>query len=208
MNRRAKIIATIGPASRDEATLEKLVAAGMNVARLNFSHGTHEQHAAGHRLAPRACPERLARPVGILQDLQGPKIRVGDLTAPLQLAEGEQVVLYAVATQPPKRSEQAIPVDFRQLFESVHADDRLLLDDGRLALQVVSVEKNWLMARVIVGGLLSSHKGINLPGVRLRIAGFTDEGSRKICASASRTAWMRWRSRLCVRRRTSSRSAP
>jgi pyruvate kinase len=174
LKRRAKIIATIGPASRDEATLEKLVSAGMNVARLNFSHGTHEQHAEVVA-SLRRISERVGRPVGILQDLQGPKIRVGALDTPAQLSEGEQVVLYAVSTQPPKRSEQAIPVDFRELFEAVHAEDRLLLDDGRLALQVASVEKNWLVARVVVGGLLSAHKGINLPGVRLRIDGFTEK---------------------------------
>lgn len=174
MNRRAKIIATIGPASREEATLEKLVIAGMNVARLNFSHGTHEQHAEVIQSLRRAS-ERVGKPVGVLQDLQGPKIRVGDLGTPVQLAEGEHVVLYAVSTDPPQRPEQAIPVDFRQLFEAVHADDRLLLDDGRLSLQVASVEKNWLVARVIVGGLLSAHKGINLPGVRLRIPGFTEK---------------------------------
>jgi pyruvate kinase len=174
VNRRAKIIATIGPASRDEAVLEKLVVAGMNVARLNFSHGTHEQHAEVIA-SLRRVSERVGRPVGVLQDLQGPKIRVGDLSTPVQLVDGEQVVLYAVDTQPPKRAEQAIPVDFRQLFEAVHADDRLLLDDGRLTLQVASVETNWLLARVIVGGLLSAHKGINLPGVRLRIPGFTEK---------------------------------
>ncbi len=174
MNRRAKIIATIGPASRDEAMLEKLVVAGMNVARLNFSHGTHDQHAEVIA-SLRRVSERVHRPVGVLQDLQGPKIRVGDLGTPLQLAEGEQVVLYAVSTEPPQRQEQAIPVDFRQLFEAVHTGDRLLLDDGRLTLQVASVEQNWLLARVMVGGLLSSHKGINLPGVRLRIPGFTEK---------------------------------
>ncbi len=174
MKRRAKIIATIGPASRDEAMLEKLVEAGMNVARLNFSHGTHDQHAEVIA-SLRRVSERVRRPVGVLQDLQGPKIRVGDLSTPIQLEEGAQVVLYAVSTEPPKRSEQAIPVDFRQLFESVHSGDRLLLDDGRLTLQVASVEQHWLLARVMVGGLLSSHKGINLPGVRLRIPGFTEK---------------------------------
>ena len=174
MTRRAKIIATIGPASRDESTLERLVSAGMNIARLNFSHGTHDQHAQVIA-ALRGISEKTGRAVGVLQDLQGPKIRVGDLAAPLQLAEGEQVLLYAANTKAPRRSAQLIPVDFRELFESVHEGDSLLLDDGRLALQVVSVEDNWLMARVAVGGLLSAHKGINLPGVRLRIDGFTEK---------------------------------
>jgi pyruvate kinase len=172
--RRAKIIATIGPASRDEKTLERLVAAGLDVARLNFSHGTHEQHEEVIA-ALRRISEKTGRAIGILQDLQGPKIRVGDLPAPLQLAEGEQVILFDGQSKPPAGDGQHIPVDFRQLFESVHEGDRLLLDDGRLTLQVLSAQDNWLTARVTVGGMLTSHKGINLPGVQLRIAGFTEK---------------------------------
>ena len=174
MSRRVKIIATVGPASRDESALERLVSAGMNITRLNFSHGTHEQHAEVVA-SIRRISERMGCAVGVLQDLQGPKIRVGNLAAPLQLAEGEQVVLFAEQTKAPRRPGQVIPVDFRQLFESVHEGDRLLLDDGRLTLQVASVDENSLVARVAVGGLLSAHKGINLPGVRLRIEGFTDK---------------------------------
>jgi len=172
--RRAKIVATIGPASRDQGILEQLVRAGMNVARLNFSHGTHEQHAQVVA-ALRSISMRVGQPVGVLQDLQGPKIRVGALAAPMQLAEGEQVVLFAEHVLAPERPEKAIPVDFRELFEAVHEKDRLLLDDGRLALEAVSVADNWLLARVAVGGVLTAHKGINLPGVRLRIAGFTEK---------------------------------
>ena len=117
--------------------------------------------------------EKLGVRVGILQDLQGPKIRVGDLPIPIQLSENEVVTLYAANTLPPDGKAPNIPVDFRQLFDSVQISDKLLLDDGRLALEVMSVKENALEARVIVGGLLTGHKGINLPGVRLRIAGFT-----------------------------------
>ncbi len=174
MDRKAKIVATIGPASQDEAVLERLVSAGVNVARMNFSHGTHEEHA--ERIAIiRQISERLNTPVGILQDLQGPKIRVGELSAPLQLSEGEIVHLYATGTTAPLDDGQKIPVDFRQLFDSVRTSDQLLLDDGRLRLEVVSVKERSLAARVVVGGPLSSHKGINLPGVRLRIPGFTEK---------------------------------
>jgi pyruvate kinase len=101
---------------------------------------------------------------------------VGELPEPIQLAESETVILYATGTTPPGNGEKKIPVDFRQLFDSVRTSDQLLLDDGRLALEVVSVkDRNALTARVIVGGSLSSHKGINLPGVRLRISGFTEK---------------------------------
>jgi pyruvate kinase len=172
--RRAKIVATIGPASDSEQVLESLIKAGMNVARLNFSHGTHEQHAA--RIAAiRAVSKKLGMPVGILQDLQGPKIRVGKLTFPLQLSIGERVCLYATQDTPPKTESQLIPVDFRELFQSVHEGDRLLLDDGRLALEVLSAKGRVVHAKVLVGGALSAHKGINLPGVKLRIAGFTEK---------------------------------
>jgi len=175
MTRKAKIVATVGPASQSEETLEKLILAGMNVARMNFSHGTHEQHAQCIALI-RKVSERLGVSVGILQDLQGPKIRVGDLPEIIQLSEGETVTLYATGTPPPGDNGKNIPVDFRQLFDSVRTSDRLLLDDGRLTLEVVSVkERNALTAKVIIGGPLSSHKGINLPGVRLRIAGFTEK---------------------------------
>lgn len=175
MTRKAKIVATIGPASEAEEMIEKLILAGINVARLNFSHGTHEDHA--QRIARiRKASEKLGISVGILQDLQGPKIRVGELAQPVQLAEGEVVTLFTTGTTPPGNGEKKIPVDFRQLFDSVRPSDRLLMDDGRLALEVVSVkDHNALTAKVIVGGLLSAHKGINLPGVRLRIAGFTEK---------------------------------
>lgn len=172
--RRAKIVATIGPASESEEVLESLIKAGMNVARLNFSHGTHQQHAARIQTI-RAVSKRLSTPIGILQDLQGPKIRVGKLANPLQLAADEQVCLYATEDEKPCTDCQLIPVDFRELFDSVQPGDRLLLDDGRLALEVLTSQGRVVQARVLVGGLLSSHKGINLPGVKLRIAGFTEK---------------------------------
>jgi len=175
MTRKAKIVATIGPASQKEEILEKLIRAGMNVARMNFSHGTHEQHAERIALI-RKVSGRLGVPIGILQDLQGPKIRVGELPEIIQLSEGELVTLYATSTPPPEGEGQKIPVDFRQLFDSVRTSERLLLDDGRLTLEVVSVKgQNALTAKVIIGGTLSSHKGINLPGVQLRISGFTEK---------------------------------
>ncbi len=172
MQRKAKIVATIGPASSSEEMLEKLVLAGMNVARLNFSHGTHEAHAANIEKI-RRISKRLRRSVGILQDLQGPKIRVGNLPAPIQLEIGEQVCFYTSGDKAPVTNEKAIPVDFRELFETVHDGDSMLLDDGRLTMRVLTVHPRSLEAVVVVGGSLTSHKGINLPGVQLRISGYT-----------------------------------
>jgi pyruvate kinase len=175
MSRKVKIVATIGPASESEETLEKLVLAGMDVARMNFSHGTQEEHA--ERIAClRRVSERLKVSIGVLQDLQGPKIRVGELAEPMPLSSGEEVTLYATESTPPQSGTKTIPVDFRELFDEVRPPDRLLLDDGRLALEVVSVkDRDSLTAKVLIGGMLSSHKGINLPGVRLHITGFTEK---------------------------------
>ncbi len=173
MERRAKIVATIGPASREEAVMERLLQAGVNVARLNFSHGTHEEHAelAG-RL--RRVSVRLGLPLAILQDLQGPKIRVGALAAPVTLAAGEEVGLYPEEAGKPARDAGCwIPVDFPELFGGVSNQNRILLDDGRLELTVLETGENYVRARVKIGGALSSHKGINLPGIRLDIPSFT-----------------------------------
>lgn len=174
MQRKAKIVATIGPASDKESILEELILAGMNVARLNFSHGSHEEHAARIEKL-RRLSNKLGVSVGILQDLQGPKIRIGELAEPLELITGEQVCFYAAADTPPTSSEKLIPVDFVELFETVHVGDPMLLDDGKLAMRIKSVEARSLQAEVVVGGALSSHKGINLPGVRLQISGYTEK---------------------------------
>ena len=154
MDRKAKIVATIGPASQDEAVLEKMLLAGVDVARLNFSHGTHESHAA-RILSLRALAKRLGHPLAILQDLQGPKIRVGVLPEPLTLLAGQQVRLYPEGTVKPVGV--SIPVDFPQLFGAVKPGERILLDDGRLVLKVQSLERKQVLAEVKTGGGLCSH---------------------------------------------------
>ncbi len=174
MERNAKIVATLGPSSDTEETIEKLIYSGMNVARLNFSHGTHEEHAARINNI-RRISERVGQPVGLLQDLQGPKIRVGVLNPALELVSGEMVRMYAEGTQPGLTAEKWIPVVFPELFACVSVGDKILLDDGHLALKIVETGENVLRAAVLVGGRLSSNKGINLPGVRLPIPGFTEK---------------------------------
>ncbi len=175
MVRKAKIVATIGPASQDEAVMERLLQAGMNVARQNFSHGTHAGHAA-LTANLRAAARRLDLPLAILQDLQGPKIRVGALAAPLTLTAGETVELYREGEGPGTKANRCrIPVDFPELFGSVSTGDRILLDDGRLVLTVIKSDRKTVAADVRTGGVLSSHKGINLPGVSLDIPSFTEK---------------------------------
>lgn len=174
MYRRAKIVATIGPSCDSELMLEKLLRAGINVARLNFSHGLHSEHAA--RIAClRRLSENLSLPVGILQDLQGPKVRVGTLDPALDLDAGEIIRLHAEDNLAPKSLEKQVPVALEELFEAVSIGDRILLDDGHLVLEVVETRERELRAKVINGGRLSSHKGINLPGVHLNIPGFTEK---------------------------------
>jgi pyruvate kinase len=180
MQRRAKIVATIGPASQSEQVLEQLLRAGMNVARMNFSHGLHSEHA--ERIAClRRLSEKFSLPVGILQDLQGPKVRVGVLEPALELVEGEIVRLHAEGQQDLESGEKQIPVAPVELFEAVSNGSSILLDDGHLSLQVVEMQAGGaralcaLRAKVLVGGALSSHKGINLPGTHLNIPGFTEK---------------------------------
>lgn len=174
MYRRAKIVATIGPACASESMLEKLLLAGVNVARLNFSHGQHSDHAA-RIISLRQLSEKLSIPIGILQDLQGPKVRVGVLEPPMDLAEGEVIRFHAEDYPDLKSKEKQVPVALVELFESVSKGDQILLDDGHLVLNVIETGENELRARVVTGGRLSSHKGINLPGVHLNIPGFTEK---------------------------------
>jgi pyruvate kinase len=180
MSRKAKIVGTIGPACQDESIMESLLMAGMDVARLNFSHGTHDQYAAWISQL-RNISNRLQRPLAILQDLQGPKIRVGMLPKPLKLEACQIVLFYPEGTSPPVQYDHAlIPVDFPQLFGAVKPGNQILLDDGRLALSALAVEDNLVQAEVVTGGILTSNKGINLPRVALDIPAFTEKDAEDL----------------------------
>jgi pyruvate kinase len=143
----------------------------MDVARVNFSHGTHEQHAETIRLV-RAVAEDFKRPVAILGDLQGPRIRIGDLEGPIQLENGSEVVL---APEEKISHPNEIPVTYDRLAEDLHSGDRILIDDGLLELIVVDVKKPRVTARVLHGGPLRSHKGMNFPGVTVSAPSLTDK---------------------------------
>ncbi len=176
MDRKVKIVATIGPTSQDEAIIKRLILTGMNVARLNFSHGTHKEHST-QNLVLRHVSEQLSRPLAILQDLQGPKVRVGVLKQPIMLEGGQEVLLYPEESklQPTSNHLQCIPVDFPELFTSVEPGNPILLDDGRIALSVLEADRRKITAQIITGGVLNSQKGINLPGIRLDIPNFTEK---------------------------------
>ena len=167
---RTKIVCTLGPASSTREALRSLVDAGLDVARINFSHSTHEQHAATIRLI-RDVAEETGRPIAILGDLQGPRIRIGELTAPRELADGSDVVLAPEAVR--RESSDEIPVTYELLAEDVHVGDRILINDGLLELVVLDVDKPRVTARVLHGGPLTSHKGINLPGVQVSAPSIT-----------------------------------
>jgi len=171
MTRYAKIVCTLGPSCSDEQTIRKLVKAGMNVARLNFSHGTHESHADLIKII-RKLSEEMQHPIAILQDLQGPKLRVGELPeAGIELKPGMIVNLYAIESPAPQviADEIYLPLDVPNLARAVKINNRILLDDGHLELQVTGVEGDTVITKVVLGGLLTSHKGVNLPGADLQI---------------------------------------
>ncbi|MFI5242416.1 MAG: pyruvate kinase [Gemmatimonadales bacterium] len=167
---RTKIVCTLGPAAASAAVNPTQMQAGLDVARINFSHGTHEEHAATIAIV-RELAAQLVRPVAIMGDLQGPRIRVGDLPAPLDLASGDDIVLA------PEAHEQAgdVPVTYEALAHDVHVGDRILMDDGLIDLVVLDVEAPRVRARVVHGGSLRSHKGINLPGVVVSAPSITDK---------------------------------
>jgi len=167
---RTKVVCTLGPSSASREALRALVDAGMNVARINFSHSTHDQHAATIALV-RQVAEETGRPIAILGDLQGPRIRIGDLAASIELADGSDVVLVPES----KVARGEIPVTYERLPEDVHVGDRVLINDGLLELVVLDVTPPRVTARVLHGGTLSSHKGINLPGVKVSAPSITDK---------------------------------
>lgn len=172
MDRRTKIVATIGPASRNDDMIHRLLKAGVNVARLNLSHGTHEDHTMVFNRLRNAAKE-MGIPVSILLDLQGPKIRIGKLPGDeILITQGQQVIL---TTQTNSTNAGEIPVDFAELPGSVHSGGRILLDDGNLELRVDTIEPNRVFAHVIVGGVLKSHKGISLPEAHLDISALTEK---------------------------------
>ena len=144
--------------------------AGLSVARINFSHSTHEQHAATIAMVRDVAGE-LGRPVAIMGDLQGPRIRIGELPAPRVLEDGSDLVL--VSGGDAKAGE--IPVTYERLADDVHVGDRVLINDGLIELVVLDVHRPRVTARVLHGGTLSSHKGINLPGVQVSAPSITEK---------------------------------
>ena len=168
--RHAKIVATVGPASSSPERLRELFLSGVDTFRLNFSHGTHEDHVAVHA-AIRALESDVGRPIGILQDLQGPKIRIGTLKdGALVLTEGETIRFVNDGTDGDKDS---IPLRHPEIFEAILPGQDLLIDDGRIRVTVTGLGRDHIEARVVTAGRISNRKGVNLPGTVLDLSPLT-----------------------------------
>ncbi|HWF13635.1 MAG TPA: pyruvate kinase [Candidatus Acidoferrales bacterium] len=169
--RAAKIVCTLGPASNSSEMIERLMRAGMDVARLNFSHGTHDDHARTIKRI-RESSARLSQPIGILADLQGPKIRTGLLKdkQPVQLVSGQR---FTISIKEFAGSAEGVSTTYKRMARDVSRGDRILLGDGLIELHVLSTTSTEVQCKVINGGLLGEHKGINLPGVKLKIPAVT-----------------------------------
>ena len=169
-DRRTKIVATIGPASNDEETLGRLVEAGMDGARLNFSHGTQDEHRENAGRV-REVQAAAGRSLALIADLQGPKVRIGDLDAPVELEAGEEVVVAGEES----RREGDLPVAPDVLGSVLEPDDEILIDDGLVRLRVERVEGARALCRVITAGVVEPHKGVNIPGVPLPVPSLTEK---------------------------------
>ncbi len=173
--RKTKIVCTIGPASESPQMLEKLIRAGMNVARLNFSHGTYEEHKA-KLMAIRRISKKLGRPVAVMQDLCGPKIRTGKIEAPgIKLRNGKTIKL---SGRLQKAQDGILPVSYPKLASDVKVGDAILLADGAIELKVTKIDlkgpdAGLVHCKVIVGGVIGSNKGVNIPARALSIPGLT-----------------------------------
>ena len=179
MQRRTKIVCTLGPASSDRETLTRMIRAGMDVARLNFSHGTHEEHAERIRLVREIAREE-GRAVALLQDLQGPKIRIGQVKdGGVLVHEGRPLVLTTEPLDGPGTAER-VHIDYATLPQDVDAGGRILIDDGLLALRVTGTTEPEVRTEVVVGGPMRSRKGVNLPHVRTTTPSLTEKDLRDL----------------------------
>lgn len=168
-----KIVCTIGPASEKLATIKKLFKAGMNVARLNFSHGTHEQHARLIHTIRKAAHES-GENSAILQDLQGPRIRIGEVDeGGVELKDGEHISLVPQSHFSSLKNKKALPTHFTTLSQSVRPGNHILIADGEIDLKVLRVAGPEIICSVTIGGVVKSHKGINVPGASFTVPSIT-----------------------------------
>src|ERR671929_1809867 len=172
MPRRAKIVCTLGPATSSGEQVTALVESGMDVARLNFSHGAHADHAAAYKLV-REASDRSGRAVAVLADLQGPKIRLGRFAAgPHDWRTGDVVT---ITSDDILGTPDRVSCTYRKLPQEVKVGDRLLIDDGKVAVEVVAVDGNDIRCLVVEGGPVSNNKGVSLPNVAVSVPALSDK---------------------------------
>ena len=177
MTRRAKIVCTIGPATATPERIRGLVEAGMDVARLNFSHGTHAEHERVYHMV-RDAADATGRAVGILADLQGPKIRLGKFAnGPVEWRTGDHVV---ITSEDVPGTAERVSCTYKKLPAEVRTGDRLLVDDGRIALEVIGVTGPDILCLVVEGGTVSDHKGVSLPNVAISVPALSDKDIRDL----------------------------
>ncbi len=179
LKRRTKIVATIGPATETEETISELIKAGVTTFRLNFSHGDHEDHAERIKII-RKVSNNLDLNIGILQDLQGPKIRLGRFKdGPIKVKKGD---LFTLTSKEVDCNNKIANVTYEKLLEEISEGKRILLDDGRVEMIVENINKpdNLLECRVTVGGVLSNNKGVNFPDVKLSVKALTEKDKRDL----------------------------
>jgi len=181
--RRTKIIATLGPASSDPVVLTRMVRAGMDVARLNFSHGSRADHTRAIR-AVRVASQRVGKRIGLLLDLQGPRLRVGEFQGgSIRVATGAEVW---VTERQKDAAADVIPIVYTGLLNDVGSGDHILIDDGRVDLRVIGRGRKGLRCRVVIGGPIGDHKGVNFPGVRLSAPSLTTKDRHDLAFGLSK----------------------
>ncbi|MFC1668436.1 pyruvate kinase [Chlamydiota bacterium] len=169
-NKKTKIICTIGPSSRDKKILRRLTISGMNCARLNLSHGNYKDHAVVIKNI-REIEKQLTIPIGIILDLQGPRIRIGELTSPMYLEKGKEVIL----TTEDKKTKDKITITYNNLHNDIKVGEEIFLCEGRIKLRVSKVIERDVYCRVKRGGIVLSHKSVNLPFTALSIPSLTEK---------------------------------
>lgn len=176
MTARTKIIATLGPASKSETVLRKMITNGLDMVRLNFSHGSHADHLSRIKTV-RALNQKMRRAVKIMQDLEGYRLRIGQLKAPIVLKPHHDLYL---TQEKVSGGEKEVSFDYEGSLKRMKKDTFIYIDDGKIMLKVVKVEKKRLLMKVVVGGLLKERKGMNIPGVELAFEGLTAKDKRDV----------------------------
>ena len=175
--RKTKIVCTIGPATNSEEMINSLIKAGMNVARLNFSHGSKQEHKKVIKII-RKIADDLHKPVAILQDLQGPKIRLGKIrNGSLLLKSGSKI---KITIENIEGNEQIISTSYKNLITDIRKNNHILLNDGLVKLKVVNVWEKYIECKIVEGGIISDHNGINLPGVEIRQPSLTEKDKQDL----------------------------